>query len=181
MISSAESTPSVASPCRAACSGDNAGTGIRAWIAGGIRLSDSVIQNNFFGIEFPNDVSGVRCSGLTITGNRSLGVSLVTSSQKDGVSDIVFESTTFSNNSVKSPNNTDGIRIDKYDGSGYIQNISFNNCRFFDDQTVKTQRYGLSVGLSASGISATLSSISPAFSAGNVTGDYIAGSALSFA
>ena len=156
---------------------DNAGAGIRAWIASDLKLSDSVIQNNFFGIEFPNDVSNVKCSDLTITGNRSLGVSLVTSSQKDGVSNIVFESTTFSNNSQNSANVADGIRIDKYDSSGYIKDITFTGCRFIDDQKAKTQGYGLSVGLFCSGISGIVVDSACVFN-GNIAGDYIAGSAL---
>jgi polygalacturonase len=158
---------------------DNAGGGIRAWIARNIQLSDSIIQNNHFGIEFPNDVSNVKCTGLTITGNRSRGVSLVTSSQKGGVSDIVFESTTFSNNSQGSSNIADGIRIDKYDDSGYIRGVVFKGCRFIDDQKVKTQCYGLSVGLSCSGISDVVVDSACVFS-GNITGDYIAGDALRF-
>ena len=157
----------------------NGGIGILACYASALRLTDSVVTDNYFGIEFPNDVSDVICSGLTVTGNRALGVSLVTSSQMGGVSNIAFENTVFANNGKNTPNTTDGVRIDKYDDSGYIRKISFTDCRFIDDQHAKTQRYGLSVGLFSSGISDILVDTSCEFS-GNITGDYIAGSALKF-
>lgn len=157
----------------------NSGAGIRMANSADVQVSDTVTSGNYMGVEIPRDAVNIKFTGATIIGNQSRGVSLVTSSQTVGSSNIVFESTTFANNSMGSANNTDGIRIDRYDTSGYISNVSFKSCHFVDNQTAKTQRYGLTVGFN-SGMSGIVLENTCSFQ-GNVSGDYLGGSALSVA
>ena len=155
---------------------DNDGQGILACYAQGLKLTDCVISGNTFGMDFTNDVTNVKCSGLTVTGNRGLGVSLVTAYQRDGLSDIVFESSIFSNNSQDWFSPTDGVRVGRFDGTGYIRNIMFTGCQFIDNQTVKTQGFGLTVA-SDGATSGIVVEKSCGFS-GNIYGSYYGGAAL---
>ncbi len=155
---------------------DNQASGIRIVNAGQLRFEETVVTGNHTGIDIPRDASEIEFAGVTVEGNSYRGVSLVTASQDEGTSDIIFESCAFKNNSQASANDQDGIRIDNYDTSGAIQNVTFTECRFADDQASKTQRYGLTVGYSG-GINGITVERSCTFS-GNISGAYLGGGAL---
>ncbi len=125
---------------------DNSSIGIRLVKATDSTFSNNTITNNLFGIEIPRDTSNIRFTNMNISNNKSRGVSIVATTQAKGIENIVFENSVFSNNSQSKIGDTDGIRIDNFDSTGYINNISFSNCKFVDNQTVKTQRYGMTVG-----------------------------------
>ena len=159
---------------------DNSGMGLRIYKASEVQVTDTVTSNNFAGIEIPGDASNITFTGVTVTDNHWRGVSFVTSYQSDGCSNIVFESSNFSNNSKSYVNNEDGIRIDLWDASGYIKDVTFSNCQFYDDQSSKTQRYGLTVGFTNNGMSGIVVESSCVFS-GNIAGNYLGGNALTVA
>jgi hypothetical protein len=157
----------------------NHGAGLGISNASDISISGTVSSGNMTGVDIPRDAHNVRFTGVTITGNYQRGVSLVTTDQAKGVENIAFTSTTFSNNSQDSANDKDGIRIDRFDASGYIKGVTFTGCKFLDDQSSKTQRYGLTVGFT-NGMSGIVVTDSCTFS-GNISGNWLGGTALKFA
>jgi hypothetical protein len=155
---------------------DNTGSGIRLLKAGDSSFSGVTVSNNNYGIEIPRDVQNVTFSGMTITANRDRGVAMVASKQSTGITNILFENSVISNNGQESPGSVDGIRIDNYDSTGSISNIKFKNTQFIDTQSSPTQRYGMTVGSSAT-INSILISSDCVFS-GNKSGSLIGGSAV---
>jgi hypothetical protein len=155
---------------------ENGGSGLRVVNAGHLHFSHTAVIGNETGIELPRDATDVEFIDVSVDGNSLRGVSLVTTSQTSGTSDIVFESCAFTNNSQTSAGEYDGIRIDNYDQSGTIRDVTFVDCRFADNQTSKTQRFGLTVGYS-DGIYGVVVERSCEFS-GNVAGAYVGGNAL---
>jgi polygalacturonase len=105
--------------------------------------SSTIIENRNFGLSVARDVAKGSFKNLIISKNASLGASLVTTSQKKGLTDLVFSGCTFSNNGLSKPNTNDGIRIGIYDNTGTISNVRFYSCRFIDNQVSHTQRYGI--------------------------------------
>lgn len=111
-----------------------------------ITIESSTIAGNLGnGLNFARDISNGSFNNLIISENNSIGVSLITSLQKKGLSDLMFRSCTFMNNGQSAPNTMDGVRIDLYDSTGIISNVSFDSCNFIDDQKKPTQRYGITV------------------------------------
>ena len=155
---------------------DNAAYGIRIVNAGQLQFEDTDVTNNEMGISIQRDASEISFYGMVIDGNEYRGVALITTSQETGTSDISFESCEITNNSQSSANNQDGIRIDNWDGSAYIRNVTFTDCRFADDQSSRTQRYGLTVGF-GSGIYNVVVGNNCTFY-GNISGAYLGGNAL---
>ena len=101
---------------------------------------------------------------------------MVTSGQAQGIEKIVFENSIVSDNGQGQPGADDGIRIDTWDSTGYIKDVKFLNCKFIDDQTTKTQGYGMTVGFNNK-ISGIVYDSSCSF-AGNINGDIIADSLI---
>lgn len=155
----------------------NSGVGLRIFNAAEVQVTDTVASNNHTGVEIPGDATNLKFSGVTVTDNQLRGVSLVTYGQSVGCSNILFESSIFSNNSTIRPNDNDGVRVDRWDLSGYIKDVVFRDCQFYDNQLNKTQAYGLSVGLTSGGMSGIIVEKSCAFS-GNATGSFLGGDAL---
>jgi len=155
----------------------NSGVGIVMDRANDITLSNNAVTNNFFGVEIKRDVYNVALSSMNISNNKSRGVSMVTNGQTKGVENITFLDSTISNNSQSSPGKADGTRVDNYDSAGYIRNIKFMNTKFIDNQSKRTQGYGLTVGGSKtiSGISVYADCI---FS-GNINGNLYAAISIS--
>lgn len=156
---------------------DNQGAGLRINNAEQLNFANTVISNNETGIDILRDIADARFTGMTVSGNMLRGVSLATTGQTTGTFNIVFESMVFANNSQRLANDQDGIRIDNYDSTGTIQGVTFRNCRFDDNQSNKTQRYGLTVGYS-SGMSGIIVESNCTFN-GNVTGSFLGPDALS--
>ena len=156
---------------------DNSGMGLRIYKASDVCVSDTVTSNNFGGIEIPGDASNLEFSGVTVTDNSWRGVSFVTTDQLEGCSEVSFESCVFSNNSKNYPNAKDGIRIDCWDQSGFIRDVTFSNCQFYDDQASKTQRYGLTVGFTSGCMSGIVVESNCSFY-GNIVDGYLGGTAL---
>jgi hypothetical protein len=155
----------------------NSAHGINIVNARELVFNDTVSSNNSdYGISIPRDTLNAYFKNITISGNRSRGVAIITTDQKSGTENIIFESSIFKNNSQNEVNGTDGVRIDNYGKSGYVKNISFKDCDFIDDQQAKTQRYGLTVGYSE-GMSGITIDKECTFS-GNISGRYVAGNAL---
>ncbi|WKY46932.1 right-handed parallel beta-helix repeat-containing protein [Eubacteriaceae bacterium ES3] len=155
---------------------DNNEVGLKLDTASDVSADYVEISNNSYGIDIPRNLINASFSNMTITNNRSRGVSMVTSRQSSGVQNIVFRDSVISNSSQGSPATMDGVRIDSYDSTGVMSNIAFKNVKFVDNQSVATQRYGLTMG-SSSTISGVTVDSSCSF-AGNAAGSYIG--ALSF-
>jgi len=155
---------------------DNLGTGIRLVKATGLTFRNDTVLNNNFGIEIPRDVNNVTFSNMNISNNKTRGISMVTSKQTVGTEKIIFENSLISNNSQIEAGKYDGIRIDNYDSTGYIKGVEFRNTQFIDTQMSHTQRYGLTVGSSAT-ISGLILYADCTFS-GNVSGNLIASSSV---
>ncbi|WP_296559615.1 hypothetical protein [uncultured Acetobacterium sp.] len=111
---------------------------------------------------------------MTISKNKSRGISLVTSGQAQGVEKIVFENSLIANNSQGQPGAADGVRIDTWDSTGFIRDVKFLNCRFIDDQAQKTQGYGLTIATN-SRISGVAYNSGCSFT-GNIYGNMVADS-----
>lgn len=159
-------------------SGNN-GAGIVVVNAAELRISDTIVENNHTGIEIKRDTFDLTFTNMTVSGNQQRGVSLVTSAQNVGTAEIAFNSCTFIGNSTNLANQADGIRIDQYDSTGFIRDVTFTHCRFLDEQTVKTQRFGLTVGF-AQGLSRIVVDSSSFFD-GNISGSFYGGEALTLA
>jgi polygalacturonase len=155
---------------------DNGASGIRIVNAGLLRFENVDVTGNETGIDIQRDAADIGFVNVNIQDNSHRGVSLVTTSQSLGTSNIVFEKSSFHNNSRGSANNQDGIRIDNWDESAAIRSVTFKDCKFYDDQSSGTQRYGLTVGFGG-GIYGVVVESSCTFY-GNVTGDYLGGDAL---
>ena len=125
---------------------DNGSMGIRLVKASDLTFNNNTVTNNLYGIELEKDVYNASFKNTTVSKNQYRGISLVTSGQATGVEKIVFENMTISNNSQVQAGSADGIRIDAWDATGYIKDVKFLNCKFIDDQTKKTQGYGMTVG-----------------------------------
>lgn len=150
---------------------DNNEVGLKLDTASDVSADSVVISNNSYGIDVPRNLTNASFTNMTITNNRSRGVSMVTSRQTSGVQNIVFEDSVISNSSQSSPATMDGVRIDSYDSTGVMTNIAFRNVKFIDNQSVATQRYGLTMGSSTTISGVTIDS-SCSFS-GNAAGSYI--------
>ncbi|WKY46933.1 right-handed parallel beta-helix repeat-containing protein [Eubacteriaceae bacterium ES3] len=150
---------------------DNNEVGLKLDTASDVSADSVVISNNSYGIDIPRNLTNASFTNMTITNNRSRGVSMVTSRQSSGVQNIVFEDSVISNSSQGSPATMDGVRIDSYDSTGVMTDIAFRNVQFIDNQSVATQRYGLTMG-SSSTISGVTVDSSCSFS-GNAAGSYI--------
>ncbi len=127
---------------------DNDSSGIRIENAKDLTFSSTSVINNYTGIDIPRDVANVKFMDMTISNNQSRGVSIIGAGQTTGIENIVFENCTIADNSQRAAGWVDGVRIDNWDLTGYIKDITFTSCSFIDDQTVKTQRYGITVGFS---------------------------------
>lgn len=158
----------------------NSGAGLRIYNAGTVQVTDTVASKNNMGIDITRDASNIKFSGVTVTDNQFRGVSLVTCGQAVGCSNILFEASIFSNNSTGWPNESDGVRVDRWDSSGYIKDVVFRDCQFYDNQVNKTQAYGLTVGFTSGGMSGIVLEKSCTFS-GNIAGDYLGGKELTIA
>ncbi len=143
----------------------------------GVTVSDTIVSGNYWGVDMPRDVTDVRFERLTVRENAGRGVSLITTEQSSGTSGIVFDECIFASNSRSAANNSDGVRIDNYDTSGYLHSVSFTGCEFLDDQQNATQRFGLTVSFSGNLRAITIDTAC-VFS-GNITGDYLGGNVLS--
>jgi parallel beta-helix repeat protein len=124
---------------------DNSNMGIRLVKASNLIFENNMVSNNLYGVELEKDVYNAAFKNMTISKNKSRGISLVTSGQSQGVEKITFENTLIANNSQSQPGAADGIRIDTWDSTGYIKDVKFLNCRFIDDQAKKTQGYGMTI------------------------------------
>lgn len=111
-------------------------------------------------------------TNITISNNQSRGVSLVSSDQTKGIENVFFKDSTISNNGQDDPGNTDGVRIDTYDSTGYIKNIKFMNTKLIDDQSVHTQKFRLTVGNSKS--ISDISIYADCIFSGNISGNLYA-------
>lgn len=129
---------------------DNDGAGIQIVGASDLNFSNSDIIENNDGMTITRDVRNVSIKNLNILNNRYRGVSIISSNQRKGIEKILIEDTIIANNSQIQAGEYDGIRIDKYDSSGYIKNIRIMKTQFIDDQKIPTQRYGMTVGYSDS-------------------------------
>lgn len=93
-----------------------------------------------------NDVTYSKC---TFEGSKQQGVNMAVNLQRItsgiGTKDVTFEYCIFKNNGIEQAGTYDGCIIDNTDNKGVIERIAFNHCKFIDDQTAKTQRYGLTV------------------------------------
>lgn len=148
---------------------DNSGVGVMMSSASKVALNNSHISGSIFGIELRNDVNDVVFSGVKITNNLSRGVSLVSSSQATGIKNVTFKDVIISNNSQRKPGESDGVRIDTYDSTGYIKNVKFMNTKFIDDQKVHTQGFGLTVGNSK--LISDIAIYNDCVFSGNISGD----------
>ncbi len=155
---------------------NNGESGIRIVNGEQMHINDTTVSGNQTGIAIPRDANDIEFIDVSVEGNSFRGVSLITTDQIGNTTNIVFESCSLKNNSKYSANELDGIRIDNYDASGKISEVSFKGCRFVDDQSSRTQRYGLTVGFST-GIYGVVVDKSCVFN-GNVTGGYLGGNAL---
>lgn len=153
---------------------DNSNMGIRLVKASNLTFDNNTVNNNLYGVELEKDVCNALFKNMTITKNKSRGISLVTSGQSQGVEKITFDNTLIANNSQSQPGAADGIRIDTWDSTGYIKDVKFLNCRFIDDQAKKTQGYGMTVA-SNSKISGVGYNSGCSF-AGNMYGNMVADS-----
>lgn len=124
----------------------NDGIGIMMSSVSDVVLTNNIVTGSVFGVEIRNDIRNLTLTDMTISNNQSRGVSLVSSKQKVGIENVVFENATISNNSQNKVNENDGVRIDTYDSTGYIKNVKFMNTKFIDNQTSHTQGFGLTVG-----------------------------------
>lgn len=129
---------------------DNSGIGIMMSRTNNLTFDNDIVMDSIFGVEIRNDINNVTLTNMTISNNQSRGVSLVSSGQTIGIENIIFKDSTISNNSQDNPGDTDGVRIDNYDSTGYIKNIKFMNTKFIDNQSTHTQKFGLTVGNSKS-------------------------------
>jgi len=127
---------------------DNSLSGIRISNANNLIFSNTSLINNNCGLEIPRDAHNIKFSEMTISNNKDRGVSIIGTRQATGITNIVFEDSKITNNSQLVRGSVDGVRIDNYDQTGNIKDIAIKNCKIGDDQTVKTQRYGITVGFS---------------------------------
>jgi parallel beta-helix repeat protein len=155
---------------------DNGSMGIRLVKTSDLTFYNNTVTNNLYGVEIEKDVYNASFKNMTVSKNKLRGISLVTSGQALGVEKIVFENTVFSNNSQSQPGGADGVRIDAWDSTGYIKDVKFLNCKFIDDQTTKTQGYGMTVGFNSK-ISGIVYDSSCVFS-GNINGSLVGDSAI---
>lgn len=153
---------------------DNSNMGIRLIKASHLTFDSNTVINNLYGIELEKDVYNASFKNMTISKNKSRGISLVTSGQAQGVEKIVFENSLIANNSQGQPGAADGVRIDTWDSTGFIRDVKFLNCRFIDDQAQKTQGYGLTIATN-SRISGVAYNSGCSFT-GNIYGNMVADS-----
>lgn len=115
---------------------NNGYAGFRMYNTESVYIADSISRDNYYyGMEIPYDVHNATFERVTFTENMDRGVSLVSYHQKTGLSNLNFIDCEISNNSQRSGVTTDGVRIDNYDGSGYINSVGFVNCDFIDTQS----------------------------------------------
>lgn len=107
--------------------------------------SSTITENKIYGLDFPRDVVNGNFSNLVVSKNGSIGAALITTSQNNGLKNLIFNNSTFSNNGLLQPNEKDGVRIEAYDLSGVISNVKFISSSFIDNQVSPTQRYGISI------------------------------------
>jgi len=113
---------------------------------GNIKVADTELSYNAeHGMNIVKDLNKAEFSKLVVSNNGSRGISMVVTKQTIGTKGINFDTCDFLNNSQKKPGENDGIRIDIYDSRKELKQVKFTNCRFFNDQKVYTQRYGISV------------------------------------
>ncbi len=90
-----------------------------------LRFENVDVTGNETGVDIQRDAADIGFVNVNIQDNSHRGVSLVTTSQSLGTSNIVFEKSSFHNNSRGSANNQDGIRIDNWDESAAIRSVTF--------------------------------------------------------
>lgn len=150
---------------------DNVGAGFKLDNVSNIMANNVVVSNNSYGIDMPRDISNVAFLNMEIVDNRSRGVSIVTSKQVLGIQKVLFEDSIISNNSQSKSGESDGVKIGSVDSAGTINDITFNNVDFSDNQANPTQRYGMTVDSSKIINGITLNT-DCSFS-GNMLGSYI--------
>jgi hypothetical protein len=120
-------------------------TGLRFLGADNVKVKNAVMSGNNYGITIVQNTTNIEFSNIEVYDNKFSGVYIDGWSQEYGTGNIFFEETRVYNNSQSEPNENDGVTI--YGSKGYLKNVIFVQCHFYDDQSEKTQRYGLSVSL----------------------------------
>lgn len=110
-----------------------------------LSCSESSFYKNGVGVELLRDTAEAKFSKVNVHDNNSFGFELSGNEQKKGTVDVIFSDSTFFNNSQQKTGRFDGVRIFS-DGSGYIRNVSFAGCSFYDVQKKPTQRCGMTLG-----------------------------------
>ncbi|MEV0360083.1 glycosyl hydrolase family 28-related protein [Nocardia sp. NPDC050697] len=141
-------------------SGQNSGDGfyIVDFFTAGNRLKNITLMgcisfaNSNHGIRV-RDAKGIIISGCRSEGNRNQGIILDSTKSTNPVTDISITGCHVLNNSnpaLGSTTDHDGILIQIPTNGGAIANVVIANNRCYDDQAVKTQRFGINISASAS-------------------------------
>ena len=121
---------------------DNNKHGISANKVVNFTLEHALIHNNAQdGIIMGRDNVDWKINNVKSFSNGARGLACVPSEQVLITKNIVFRNCDFFNNSQLIISK-DGARVEATNGT--IDNIKFLNCKFYDDQTTPTQRYGFS-------------------------------------
>ncbi|MGI5970912.1 MAG: right-handed parallel beta-helix repeat-containing protein [Oscillospiraceae bacterium] len=118
----------------------NGSNGIYAFNASNINISGGSLAGNEYGFQIERDVSNVNISGMDIYGNYGYGIAIYGNRQIRGIGNITIQDTRVFNNYYI------GAIVDNRDMSGYVSDVSFIGCSFYDDQAKRTQKYGLEAG-----------------------------------
>ncbi len=129
---------------------NNGDLGLALITANDLTISNTKIANNWVGVEIRSDIVNTIFKNTVISENYDAGVKLVAKSQSSGIENVVFQESTFANNSQYSAGAADGIKISNADSSGYIKGIQFKDSEFIDNQSSPTQRSGIAIASSNS-------------------------------
>jgi parallel beta-helix repeat protein len=132
-----------------------------------VKVSNSEFSENGFGIEINKNSYNLVFQGVQIFNNSNFGLAISARTPNMGSENLEFIDVCFYDNGQTIQGKHDGVKI--YSTTGYIKNISFTQCEFYDDQSTKTQRFGLYVD--TSGKTLAVSCVQCSFN-GNVSGDY---------
>lgn len=119
--------------------------GLKVLYADGLEVNNFVANGNARGLIISTDTANGVFRSTTISENERQGIYLYAQDSL-GTYNFLFEDCVIQNNSQSILGIDDGVIMEvETSGSGYISNVYFNRCEVNDNQSTKTQRYGLFV------------------------------------
>lgn len=122
-------------------------TGIRFETGGDITVDGGDISNNSgTGFELARNIRNIKLSKVNIFNNGKRGIGAGLTAQNIASYNWQFNSCNIFNNSQLQVGTYDGMRLDSDSDTFPLDNVCFSNCLIYDNQDIKTQRYGFTVG-----------------------------------